>query len=361
MMQPKGRIFYFCTDTNQPFGGLKKIYNHVDVLNTFGFEAYVIHGVLGMRLDWFQNSTPIAYITGASEPLFVLEPALKTLTPFSREDILVIPELMAYKLAPYTLRNNLHIVIFNQNAYLTFQNLYLPSIPFNCEKDNEEFMPYFGKNLLGIIAVSEDNQEYLQYAFPHLAIHRIRNTLNFDVFQYQSKKKKQIAYMARMHKEKTMMNRDDYCQVIFMLKERGFLEDWKLFPIENMPESQVAEALKESALFLSFSYEEGCPLPPQEAMACGCIVIGYDGEGGKEFIKEPFAYPIPHGKNVLFSKTVETVAREYEKNPSRFEAQVVLACENIKKNYSAEYESEDLKHAWRAIIKAHHIALKTPK
>jgi glycosyltransferase involved in cell wall biosynthesis len=41
--------------------------------------------------------------------------------------------------------------------------------------------------------------------------------------------------------------------------------------------------LKESLLFLSFVNGEGLGLLAVEAMSCGCVVVGYDGMGGKEF------------------------------------------------------------------------------
>ncbi len=47
---------------------------------------------------------------------------------------------------------------------------------------------------------------------------------------------------------------------------------------------KVAEELKKSNIFLNIGYPEGFPFPPLEAMACGCIVVGYTGGGGNEFM-----------------------------------------------------------------------------
>ena len=50
-----------------------------------------------------------------------------------------------------------------------------------------------------------------------------------------------------------------------------------------------------------------------EAMASGCVVIGYHGRGGKEYFQRSFSYPIEAGDIVGFAKAVESVlAREKE-------------------------------------------------
>ena len=45
-----------------------------------------------------------------------------------------------------------------------------------------------------------------------------------------------------------------------------------------------------ATIFLTFSNQEGFGLPPVEAMACGCLVVGYHGHGGKEFLKPEWSF-----------------------------------------------------------------------
>ena len=56
-------------------------------------------------------------------------------------------------------------------------------------------------------------------------------------------------------------------------------------------EAAVADILRESQVFLSFGHPEGFGLPPAEALACGCLVIGYHGGGGREYFGPAGAYP----------------------------------------------------------------------
>ena len=52
---------------------------------------------------------------------------------------------------------------------------------------------------------------------------------------------------------------------------------------ENAPQDQVAETMGRSTVFLSLSRLESLGLGPLEAMASGCIVVGYHGTGGLEY------------------------------------------------------------------------------
>ena len=122
--------------------------------------------------------------------------------------------------------------------------------------------------------------------------------------------------------------------MVNILFERNKLKEWIFVPIDGLPEKEVAEILKESALFMSFSKAEGLGLPPLEAMACGCIVIGYHGQGGQEFLKEPYAYPINESEIVEFAKTVERIALDYDAHPEKYVEQGRLASDFIHTTYS---------------------------
>jgi glycosyltransferase involved in cell wall biosynthesis len=45
-------------------------------------------------------------------------------------------------------------------------------------------------------------------------------------------------------------------------------------------------------VFLSLSDRDGFGLPPAEAMACGCYVVGYSGGGGREFFDPSYCDPV---------------------------------------------------------------------
>ena len=53
------------------------------------------------------------------------------------------------------------------------------------------------------------------------------------------------------------------------------LADFEIVPFINISQNEVIRILKDSLIFLSFGYPEGFGLPAAEAMACGCVTIGF--------------------------------------------------------------------------------------
>jgi hypothetical protein len=64
----------------------------------------------------------------------------------------------------------------------------------------------------------------------------------------------------------------------------GLAYEW--IPIEGLPPDGVAQALGSCHVFLATGFPEGCPLPPLEAMACGCLVAGFAGFGGFDYMRQ---------------------------------------------------------------------------
>jgi hypothetical protein len=54
-------IYILCPDTQQPIGGVKIIYQQIDILNQLGYNAFVLHTEKDFRCNWFNNTTAIAY------------------------------------------------------------------------------------------------------------------------------------------------------------------------------------------------------------------------------------------------------------------------------------------------------------
>jgi glycosyltransferase involved in cell wall biosynthesis len=328
----KPKIHVLSTDTNVPCGGIKQLYRHVDILNAHGFDASIVHCQKGFRCTWFENKTPVSYLQKAQ---------------IDKSDYLVLPEIFgelfckgkvtggANQQLKAFIEQSKNRVIFNQNCYLSFNGYSI------AEGEKNPF--WLAESLITVIVVSEDSRRYMNYVFPDIQILRIHNSIDPNLFSYQNEKKKQICFMTRKLP-------DDVSQVINLLKYRNVLNGFKLIPIENRAEHDVAQIMKESFLFLSFSYQEGCPLPPQEAMMCGCLVAGYDGRGGCEYFSPEYSYPIQEGHVLNFAQTVEDVIGQYNANPAAFDEKRKKAAEFIRKTYSSEIEQDEILSCWRQII-----------
>ena len=274
------KLYFVCPDDNIPYGGIRFIYRCVDTLNAAGVSATVVHAKNGFRCTWFENATPI---TPASD------------VHFATGDLLVIPEFYREKI-PHIAPGVPH-VIFNQNPHDTF--------PAVTDFNAGAWKPVTSSDTIGIVANSPYTSEYLRYCFPRLSIHEV--TLGIDQMIFhppRSEKQRAIAFMPRKR-------RMDLSQVLRILELRGALDGWELWAIENMTERETADVLRRSAVFLSLNEREGLGLPPLEAMASGCIVVGYHGGCGRLYMRENTAIAVDDGEIVTFASQVESVLGRY--------------------------------------------------
>jgi hypothetical protein len=160
------------------------------------------------------------------------------------------------------------------------------------------------------IVVSEDSRAYLSYTFPRLPVHRVRLGIDPAV-HHPAPKKRQLCFMARKQVE-------DARQVLNILKHRGALTAYSAVPVQQMRHQEAAAILRESAVFLSFGHPEGFGLPAAEAMACGCVVVGYHGNGGREFFTPEHGFPIEAGDIIGFARTAEYVLTTLSRDSAAF-------------------------------------------
>jgi len=126
----------------------------------------------------------------------------------------------------------------------------------------------------------------------------LRPGIDTDLFRAPDKKpdvsagaKVRIAYMPRKNKALAKQIRETFNALDEALAQRC---QW--IEIAGMTAGEVAGALQSAHIFLATGFPEGCPLPPLEAMACGCLPVGYMGYGGADYMRQaltPGADPAP--------------------------------------------------------------------
>lgn len=263
MSLSSSRIYFLCPDVAHATGGVTKIYEFASALKSQGFNAIIVHQDPGYRLSWFSSDVPVV-----SRARTVVEP----------NDLLVIPEFMGDVIPK--LKGCTKIVLYQASF-------------------NPADAHFSDEQVVSLITVSDYIQRYASFAHPRANSLRIR--MGYDSFTFFpdfSKKKKQIAYLPRRRA-------DDSRRILKALERRGSLKGWSVVAIDGLSASEVANLLRESAIFLSFSQREGFGLPPLEAMACGCLVVGFHGHGGAEFFDPSYCYPIPEDDICFFQETLE--------------------------------------------------------
>ena len=350
------KLLYLCPDYVPPAGGIRVIYRHVDVLRQNGYEAFVVHERHGFRCRWFDNDTPVLGWSSrrSGRDTSLLDRAGRHLRrglrrvprdrlflhlheqpsfDLRRDDIVVIPEMFGPRLGE--IAPGIPKVIFNQNVYFSFKGY--PADP------RAAVFPYRQPDVLATLVVSEDSRRFVEYAFPRTRTYRVRWSLDPARFRPGDEKRRRIAYMPRR-------GAGDAAHVLATLAARGTLDGYEIEAIEGLDEEAVAASLRQALIFLSLGCHEGLPLPPAEAMACGAIVVGYDGFGGREYMLPEFAFPVPAGDLVEFAKTVEHVLALQEEHPEELQDRSVRAAAFIAQHYSPQQEEQELLAAWREVV-----------
>lgn len=258
------RIIYGSPPTNEPSGGVKVIYRHAELLRNLGIDAYVwLPGDQDFICDWFDHRAAVIR-TGDLSP---------------GTDFLIVPEIWATGYVRVLKSMGFRVGIFVQNAYLTHVNL----DPGNSNGIRDA---YFSADL--VFSISTDTSRYLSEILlvPASKLIELRYSVDRTLF-YPAMKLPLITYMPRKMGEHSG-------RVVSIIS--GLLpSNWEIRALDRLSERAVASALSRSILFLAFSEFEGLPVPPVEAALAGNIVIGYHGQGGREYWTSPNFVEIQQG------------------------------------------------------------------
>jgi hypothetical protein len=257
---PERRIFYHCPRSATPSGGVLTIYRHVEALVRQGFAAFVLHRRQGAPMRWFDSAAPVATLDSGIAP--------------RPPDVLVIPE-GNWRLLSETASTGLQRVVFAQGwCYIYGGPEPLP--------EGSDWRTW---GVRDVMAVSRYVQRFIRRSMglPSALVHP---GIDLEMF-HPAAKRLQIACMPRK-------NPGDLQQIQGIFRSR--FPRYRKVPfvvIDEMSQRQTAAVLAESAVFLATGYPEGCPLPPLEALASGCLVVGFAGRGGREYLR--------HGENCLLA------------------------------------------------------------
>ena len=148
-------------------------------------------------------------------------------------------------------------------------------------------------------------------------------------------KKKLITYMSRKLPQHSF-------HVVSFLKKH-LPKEWILKDLNNISEKEVYKNLSNSKIFLAFSNLEGLPLPPVEAALAGNYVIGYTGEGGKDYWKKPIFTEIYSGDIRNFVKQVLKKTSEINLYKNQRINQYKKIIKEFSKNNEVRYIKKFLK------------------
>ncbi|MDE1184457.1 hypothetical protein [Paraburkholderia sp.] len=264
-------IIYFCPRINRPIGGIKVIHRHSELINTLGgqSEIYYDRPIEADTVDWFPHNAKIRTEYGFDPD----------------SDLVILAESVVFDSWRRLKDAGVEYAIFVQNGYLVTESI----------SQQEARECYAGAK--HIICISDDAIRCVFQFFPQHIDKVIRVIYSVDSALFAPGEKENIiTYMPRKMKL--------HSSVLVPLLEERLPENWRVVPIENMSEVEVATTLAKSRIFLAFSDFEGLPVPPVEAALAGNFVIGYNGQGGREYWNPPIFESIDSGDLVRFMDAV---------------------------------------------------------
>jgi glycosyltransferase involved in cell wall biosynthesis len=272
-------IIYFSPLTNIPSGGVKVIHRHSEIINEIGGKSEIYYH-LGpdKKVNWFDHKCNI-----------------KQDNVFSKDnDFILLPESSIYGIWKQIDQLNIEFGIFVQNGYLLNKGF---------ENENEIWECYEAAKY--IVCISEDAVNCIYTFFPNQVrkIIRVTYSVDTDLFKPGAKEKK-IAYMPRKMAE--------HSQFLVTFLRHRLPREWEIVSIDNMPENEVAGILSRTSIFLAFSGLEGLPVPPVEAALSGNFVIGYTGNGGREYWNPPIFESVNSGDITNFLKLIISKVHEID-------------------------------------------------
>lgn len=234
---------------NPIIGGVKVFYQHCEILNDLGYRAYPV--LMGKSE---------LYSFGYSRKVLTLE---NLGTALKENDIVVGTEFCPYE-----------ALVFEKSIKIVFVQNWI-----NLRK-NRRFRPeddgksYHEMGYDYVLACSQYIQEFVREKMQAKS-YLVTNGIDLARFKPDASKRQdhRVLYMPRK-------NRQDIDAIRHMLRglNLNFVAADKLSETELIAEYQKAD------IFLASGYPEGFGLPPLEAMACGCAVVGFTGRGANEYM-----------------------------------------------------------------------------
>tara|TARA_Y100000741_G_scaffold363202_1_gene350892 strand:- start:1586 stop:2635 length:1050 start_codon:yes stop_codon:yes gene_type:complete len=339
-MRKKINIVYICIAEKGPSGGGKIIYKHSELINNLNknFTSQVLHikkkkyKKWGISINKFLNInnqkyfgwkfSDIAPNQNYKSKWFKNNIIIKNDFNFNKnKDFVILPEIFAHFANDLLIKNKIPYAIFAQNGY--------------CLKptNNYSALDSAYKNAKFILSYSKDITNCVNLAFPFCKkkIFNIKYSFNEKDFKNINKKSNLITYMPRKLPEHSE-------HLIFFLRKH-LPKSWKIKALHNLKQSEVYNNLCKSKIFLAFSNLEGLPLPPVEAAIAGNKVIGYTGEGGKEYWRKPNFSEISNGDFSKFHSEIINFIKKGKKSNKKF----TFGRKKIIKNFSPLLEEKKIK------------------
>lgn len=312
-------IFLLCR-ISTPAGGHAILIQHVKTLRRIGMDAKIFFGPADFP-SFYENEVSKDF---QQESLDILE---------ITNTVVVIPEADLAVWAPILLKMGRkyldRCVILNQNHFYTFNHF--------GQMDASSIF----KNALHIFT-SESIKRFISLMNLDSTTNIIPVAINHHLFR-PAQKVLQVAYMPRKAPDEARRTLSFFRELAPDLSEIPFVS------IDNKRPADVAAIINHSMIFISFARDEGLGMPALEAMAAGCIIIGYTGFGGDEYASDNNGFWIENGNSINFAREVISVIRRCLYNDPLLQ-QIKLNAITTALRYNLENLDVNLVKTWKDLL-----------
>ena len=240
------RIVYLVLGTGTPRGGHKVSLRHVEALCDMGFDA----------VAWIPEGVPVPSWLGHAAPV-------QAGGAFRNDDVIVFPEDASGAMRQFGSMPQRKVVFCQNHFYAASQGVGL--LP------PEEALRYDD-----YMACSQTTANWLARFMPHRSIEVVPAFADERLFVPAAK----IPSIACSPGKRPL----EFLAIQTMLRRiHTSTVRWRWAVIRDRSEAEVAAIMGQAAIFLSFSRLEGLGMTTLEAMASGCLVVGFTGLGGLEY------------------------------------------------------------------------------
>lgn len=312
------RILYFCPDYPRPSGGTRCLYRHVFQLNRLGFDAYIVHAKRGFKLTWHGYNVPILWL----EEEFRI----------SQDDVLVISEGMPQ--------------IARQTQGVGCRRVLLPlswAYIYPCLPPDEDWNSY---GIVNVLTPSRAIKRFVQWSMG-LEATVIEEFIDTARYHYSpSRKQDKIAYIARKSKH------GDTLAMVCRRKRNSF-HAYQWVRMRDLSEQQYAEELTAARIYIATAPQEGSNVSALEAMSAGCIVVGFAGVGGRDYMcasgEEQNCVLVENEDLGALGIVLEGVVRQIAADPRSFDRIIANAVATAARYGDFEKEGQGLKRYFESL------------
>jgi hypothetical protein len=222
----------------EPVGGIQTLFDYAERLNQLANKT-VAKIVCHER--YVRSVLPRSY---SLVPVVYQDPVVKP------EDTLILPEVLVHMLDQFPAQNKKYLAVLNWKYLEIFSKQLKRPLP----------------QLAGI----------LEKQFPTTPITCIPHVI-------ESQFKVTVPFAKREKNSILILNRKNTHHIPGILAYLEHLPH-KVTVVNNLPAEELISLYNQHQIFINLGYPEGFCRPAAEAMACGCVVAGFTGGGGNDFM-----------------------------------------------------------------------------